>query len=84
MRSTVEGSDALEHPATGGDNDEDERAARGIFVGSSEHWTPECWRKSPDQLIEEARAMNMAGFMSAVHGKRTPDDPFYDRHARPF
>jgi hypothetical protein len=55
-------------PSTGGDGDQDDAAAGALSAleGSRGIWTPEAWHKSPEQLIEEARAMNIAAFHSAV------------------
>jgi hypothetical protein len=49
--------------------DADERAAVAAGFGATGHWAPECWSKSPEQLVEEARAKNEAAFDLAVaHG----------------
>jgi hypothetical protein len=37
-------------------------------------WQPECWSKSPEQLVEEARALNLAAFGSACGGAHKHSD----------
>jgi hypothetical protein len=75
--STVTGADAYDTPSTGGDGDGDDQEAAKIFAaeGSQGIWTPECWSKSPVQLIEEARSMNEAAFASAAAGATRHSNP---------
>lgn len=63
--------------ALGGDHDSDDAAAEAIYTleGSPGVWTPECWRKSPEELEEEARAMNMSAFAGVALGAGRHSNP---------
>jgi len=69
----------------GGDGDQDDAAGMDLWAleGSPGIWTPECWHKSPEQLQDEARAMNESAFASAASGAtRHSDAPLPPSHER--
>lgn len=71
----------------GGDNDEDDAAASALWrlEGSHGIWTPECWRKSPVQLQEEARSMNESAFAgAALNARKHSNPPNMPNRMRPF
>lgn len=54
---------------TGGQHsvaNDDEAMALWEMEGAHGIWQPEVWHKSPQQLVEEARAQNIAGYMSSA------------------
>lgn len=67
----------------GGDNDADEAAAAKAEGNAGGIWTPECWRKSPEALIAEAKAMNLAAFahVAAHAGKHSNPPQFADQRS---
>ena len=61
---------------TGGDGDGDDMAAESLpNYGTGGFWTPECWHKSPDQLIAEAKASNAAGYSEAFSNAGKHSNP---------
>jgi hypothetical protein len=60
----------------GGDGDQDDAAAKKTVGNAGGIWTPECWHKSPEQMIAEARAMNAACFAHvAAHAHKHSNPP---------
>jgi hypothetical protein len=58
-----------------GDGDEDDAAAMGLIPHDA-CWEPEAWHKSPDQMFDEAKAMNHAAFaMADAHAHKHCDPP---------
>jgi len=50
-------------------------AVQRSLNGTDVPWTPECWHKSPEQLQEEARAMDIAALNGAVIASYARSDP---------
>jgi hypothetical protein len=50
----------------------------------SEHWEPESWHKSPDQMQSEARSMNHAAHEHAAACASKHDNPPTNPNLRPF
>jgi hypothetical protein len=71
-------SEGLATPRSGGDADADDQSAMALvrLEGDNRPWKLEAWSKSPDQLREEAKAMNAAGFSGVVAAStRHSDSP---------
>jgi hypothetical protein len=67
--------------ATGGDGDADDVEGMKLWSSADDGtWKPDCWRKSPQQIQEEARLKNIVAFSlaAASAGKHSnpPNNPW--------
>ena len=74
----------------GGDHDADDAIGEQYDSWADSYggapWTPDCWHASPEQLIEQARSQNMAGFSGAFAnaGKHSNPPAYSPDHSRPI
>jgi hypothetical protein len=57
-----------------GDGDGDDAAAMGL-IPPERPWTLPAWHLDPDQLVAQARALNLSAFASAAAGATRHSDP---------
>ena len=70
-----------------GDGDADDTAAMQLWQAEASDgtWSPECWHKTPEQLIEEARSDNLAAFAGSMrYAGQHSNPPAPPSYLRPF
>lgn len=69
----------------GGDNDMDDKAAAPYWDSADGGtWAPEAWRKSPQQLFDEAKAANVSSHAHAAAHANKHSNPPEHTALRPF
>jgi hypothetical protein len=88
MNEPVAGAETNQKWVAGGYADDDEHAGEDLWNlegRRTTHWEPESWHKSPEQLIEEARAKNNAAIEASLSmGGRHSNPPNTPTRMRPY
>lgn len=78
-------AEGVAQPAGYSDSDDAAGEALWQMEGSHGVWQPEAWRKNPEQLMAEAKAMNAAAMNSAlVAAPRHSNGPAPAGRDRPY